>query len=253
MKQLTMSQLFDKLSDLKTLFQFGQKIIPILQNLIDFMQDTIPLLENINNSIAESTSKIPKASNQISNVTSATELATTEILDLVDVISGGLMELEAKYRGYIEQEKDFQEKIAALTEMAADRPDIVEFVKSNLQRNSAELLESSLETFPKLMNDTYSITLALQVQDITSQQLAAVNHLIESVQDNLAKLIDDFEGTQLNELEHLSKIEVPEGATYDPNARYDKTTDRQEMADEIINNVDMGAKASQADIDKLFS
>jgi len=253
MKQLTMNELFNKLNDLKTLFQFGQKIIPILQNLIDFMQDTIPLLENINRSIAESTSKIPKASNQISNVTSATELATTEILDLVDSISGKMYDMEAKIRTFIETENAKKEKLEKLKELVKDNPELSNFVQENFTLD-VSVLEEILEFFPKLQNDAYSITLSLQVQDITSQQLAAVNHLIESVQENLTKLIEDFETTQLDELEGLAKIEVPEGATFDPNARYDKSGERQEAADEIINQVkDTGTQIDQSEIDKLFS
>ena len=82
-----MSQLFAKLNDLKKVFSYGERLIPVIHSLGEFMKETVPLLENINKSIAESTSKIPKASNQIQSVTSATELATTEILDLVDVLN----------------------------------------------------------------------------------------------------------------------------------------------------------------------
>ncbi len=254
MKQLTMNDLFNKLNDLKTLFQFGQKIIPILQNLIDFMQDTIPLLENINRSIAESTSKIPKASNQINNVTSATELATTEILDLVDSISGKMYDMEAKLNSYIEKIKQDKQNVEKLKELAKDNSELLKFIEENFVVDTA-VLEEIAANFPSIQNDAYSITLSLQVQDITSQQLAAVNHLIESVQENLAKLIDDFETTQMDELEHLAKIDVPEGATFDPNARYDKSGERQEMADEIINQVqdNLNTQVDQSEIDKLFS
>ena len=93
-----MTQLFNKLNDLKAVFTYGQKIIPIIQNLVDFMKETIPLLETINNSIADSTSKIPKASHQINNVTHANEMATTEILDLVDVISNETSKIEERFK-----------------------------------------------------------------------------------------------------------------------------------------------------------
>lgn len=89
-----MNQVFSKLSDLKYVFHFGEKLIPIIQSIIEFMRDVVPLLENINQSITDSTNDIPKASHQINNVTSATELATTEILDLVDSISGSLTNME---------------------------------------------------------------------------------------------------------------------------------------------------------------
>ncbi|MCK9212589.1 MAG: hypothetical protein M0P61_17295, partial [Ignavibacteriaceae bacterium] len=62
-KATNLSELFEKLDDLKTVFRYGEKLIPVIQGLVDFMRDTVPLLENINTSIAESTSKIPKATN----------------------------------------------------------------------------------------------------------------------------------------------------------------------------------------------
>jgi len=260
MKPITMNALFDKLSDLKTLFQFGQKIIPILQNLIDFMQETIPLLENINQSISESTSKIPKASLQINNVTSATELATTEILDLVDVISSYVSNMEGDLKKILEVEKNKTQTFEQLKVMLSDKPEALQLIESAFMLNGTkEILDANLSVIPKILNDVYSITLALQVQDITSQQLLAVNHLIESVQGNLAKLIDGFEETNIHELEHLSQINVPEGATYDPNAQYDHSDHRQKMADSIINDSaatkasTSAAKASQDEIDKLFS
>ena len=49
----------------------------------------------------------------------------------------------------------------------------------------------------KIKDDANNITLSLQVQDITSQQLAAVNHLIESVQAKLGKLVVNLEGTDI--------------------------------------------------------
>src|SRR5690554_1215843 len=101
-----MSELFEKLNDLKTVFRYGQKLIPIIQSLIDFMKDTVPLLENINNSIADSTQKMPKATHQISNVTSATELATTEILDIVDVISNDISIIENELKEGLQKRKE---------------------------------------------------------------------------------------------------------------------------------------------------
>jgi hypothetical protein len=65
MRSENLSQLFSKLDDLKKVFTYGEKLIPVIQSLGEFMKETVPLLENINRSIAESTSKIPKATNQI--------------------------------------------------------------------------------------------------------------------------------------------------------------------------------------------
>ncbi|MGE5363026.1 MAG: protein phosphatase CheZ [Bacteroidota bacterium] len=249
MKNLNMSQLFDKLNDLKSLFLYGQKIVPILQSLIDFMQETVPLLENINNSIADSTAKIPKASNQINNVTSATELATTEILDLVDAISNSIDGVEKELSVLKENEGKKSRIMEKLKEQLNGQTENLALLEEYQQYgNGLSVIENTLQVFPKLKNDAYNITLSLQVQDITTQQLAAVNHLIESVQSRLASLILDIDETGLDDGD--MSITPPQGATYDPNASYDKSESRQDMIDAIISKESQ--KTSQDEIDKLF-
>lgn len=249
MSSENMSQLFAKLNDLKKVFTYGEKLIPVIQSLGEFMKETVPLLENINRSIAESTSKIPKASNQIQNVTSATELATTEILDLVDVLNADLESIEKCVVDCLEKEKDKEDFLNSLIPKL-NVSDSKIFVDEFLIKNRSSLnLNAVKDRIKKMKDDTNSITLSLQVQDITSQQLATVNHLIESVQDRLASLIDDFDNTKLNENEN--NLNLPEGASFDPNARYSKSLVPQQEVDSIFNK-EMQT-ASQAEIDKLFN
>jgi len=249
MSSENMSQLFAKLNDLKKVFTYGEKLIPVIQSLGEFMKETVPLLENINRSIAESTSKIPKASNQIQNVTSATELATTEILDLVDVLNADLESIEKCVVDCLEKENDKEDFLNSLIPKL-NVSDAKIFVDDFLVKNRSTLnLNSVKDRIKKMKDDTNSITLSLQVQDITSQQLATVNHLIESVQDRLASLIDDFDNTKLNENEN--NLNLPEGASFDPNARYSKSVVPQQEVDSIFNK-EMQT-ASQAEIDKLFN
>ena len=128
-KSINMSQVFDKLNDLKLLFEYAQKIIPILQSLADFMKETVPLLEEINHSIADSTTKIPKATNQISNVTNATELATTEILDLVDAISNSLIGIEKQLTNTVETEQKKDEIVEELKNILPGNSNVIELVE----------------------------------------------------------------------------------------------------------------------------
>lgn len=255
MKNLNMSQLFDKLNDVKVIFQYGQKIVPVLQSLVDFMQETVPLLENINHSIADSTTKIPKASDQINNVTNATELATTEILDLVDVISNSLNKMEMELKKIVAAEEKKTEINSKLKVLLAGNSEALELLDEYSATDiTVETINQISGIFPQIQNDTYSITLSLQVQDITSQQLAAVNHLIESVQNRLASLIQDIDDTNLQEPEQasmsVSGIIAPEGAVFDPNAQYEKSGERQVKIDAII---DKEAKRAQDEIDAFIS
>jgi len=245
------SHLFNKLDDMKSLFQYGQKIVPILQSLVDFMQETVPLLETINNSIADSTSKIPKATTQISSVTNATELATTEILDLVDIITNTLYTIEAELKKILSTGAKKAEAINELKTIVAGNGRAEDLIRTYCENDiTSDSLKNVLKYFPQLCNDAGNITISLQVQDITSQQLAAVNHLIQSVQQKLASLILDIDESKLEELDK-SGIDVPHGSTFDPNASYDKSEVRQDMVDAIIHKENH--KASQDEIDKLFS
>ena len=249
MRSENLSQLFSKLDDLKKVFTYGEKLIPVIQSLGEFMKETVPLLENINRSIAESTSKIPKATNQIQNVTSATEMATTEILDLVDSLNDDLTDIEKTMVEVLAKETDKKDFLMSLIPMLK-KENAELFIKDFLNKNcSTEKLGVLLLQVGKMKNDSNSIALSLQVQDITSQQLATVNHLIESVQDRLSSLIEDFDNTKITEQD--SNLNIPEGASFDPNARYSKSIVPQQEVDSIFSK-EMQT-ASQAEIDKLFN
>ena len=252
MKQIsTMGELFERLNDLKVVFRYGEKLIPIIQSLIDFMKETVPLLEDINCSIADTTNKIPRAKDQINNVSSQTELATTEILDVVDSISLDVEKVD-KYIHDIKSKEDEKKKLwESLKNLIPSSPKADEQIK---QFESLEVYSSTIpaveEIFSKIRNDVYKITLSLQVQDITSQQLAAVNHLIESVRMKLSSLIVHLDETDLNAIENV-KLDMPVNSTFNPDAVYTKSSERQDIADELINSI--SNKTTQDEIDKLFS
>lgn len=216
-----MNKLFEKLDDLKTIFLYSEKLIPVIQKLIDFMRNTIPLLENINQSITETTNKIPSARNQIDSVTSATEMATTEILDTVDKI---LFEINS-------------------SKMIIEN--VVNTLNGNLQDELKEKLNQISASLDNINQYANNVTISLQVQDITSQQLAAVNYLIQSVQARLGSLFQDLEDTNITNMGKYVDKNV-----FNENAKYQDTTEHQNMIDQLI--VTNNSTTSQDDIDKLF-
>jgi hypothetical protein len=99
------------------------------------------------------------------------------------------------------------------------------------------------------------------VQDITEQQLSSVNHLIQTVQARIAALMEDLGSGR------VAEKDIPDGkpsstATFNANARYDHSPDRQKKADETIRSMDNGTTsdmetgsdpaASPSDIDEMF-
>ncbi len=247
-----MSEIFSKLNDLKNVFKFGEKIVPIIQSLIEFMKEIVPLIENINASITESTAQMPKAANQISTVTTQTEMATTEILDMVDKITGQISEMEAIIADFDAKQARSEEIKNTIIEKYGKDTELISLLKEYVELNN---YQNAFAKFKEILlqanNDLFQITLSLQVQDITSQQLAAVNHLIESVNYKLTSLIKEIDQSDIREDIKVIGIEAPMGANYDPNARYDKSEERQQNVDEIVRQTKQ--QASQEEIDKLFS
>ncbi len=248
-----MQILSSKLDELSQLFKIGEKIIPGIQKLIEFMQEIVPLLNNINHSIEESNKKIPKATDHINDVTSATEMATTEILDIVDQISAEIQNLEDQFKSYSEREEEKTKLFAELI-LAAEGNEKVVSIAQKIQElpSSDEFNNNLINSFDRIKNDSYNITMALQVQDITSQQLSSVNHLILSVQKGLSSLIVDLTGDRIKASgDENDEIVMPDKATFDSEAKYSKDDKRQQIADQIMSgNME---KASQDEIDKLFS
>ncbi len=83
------------------------------------------------------------------------------------------------------------------------------------------------------------ILISLQVQDITAQQLASVNHLIESIRSRLSRLI-----SRLADEDVVEEGTIVDPDTFNEHARYDRSGDRQATADQVT--------SSQDDIDALF-
>lgn len=244
-----MTRLFEKLNDLKAIFMYSEKLIPVIQSLIDFMRDTIPLLENINHSITDSASKIPKVTHQINNVTNATELATNEILDLIDKVLNETSHFESMLERLLELEKEKAELIREVA-MESNSPRAVELLQKYDEKydNSARI-EVLLGVIKNIKEYANNITISLQVQDITAQQLAAVNHLIDSVQKKLGSLINDIEKNHIKSTEDL-QIPFEESMTFDPNARYQNGNSPQQLVDDVLTKKINAS--TQEEIDKLF-
>lgn len=221
MDQITnMENIFQKLGDLKAFFVYGQKLIPILQKILTFMEDTVPLLEKVNQSLHESTSKMPKATHQINSITNATEIATTEILDIVD---GMTLDIQS-----------MQSKLESLKSRTGEDEDV----------------KSLLKMVESISNGMMDITISLQVQDITAQQLSSVNHLIGSIQEKLTGLIFEVKDKEIGGIVHVD-YEFPKDGSFNAGARYEKNTGSQNLADSLVSeNVN---NTSQAEIDKLFA
>ncbi len=270
MPSLNIREVLTKIEELQSVFQLGQQTMPFLEELFHFIEDIEPLLDEINASIRESTHKMPHAKSKLQSVTEATELATTEILDLVDA---ALLELKM-LASTLEQTKtsipairSADERLLDLLreELPEDQPKLLEQVqtihdeKQQLLNQCAGASDEELQAIKTIRQKMTQIMMALQVQDITSQQIAAVNHIIESLRDRMTRLV---EHPSIN-AEGGDSAPIESDGSFDVDAQFDPAGDHQSRTDELIDTLQQngaagasqdasGEVATQDDIDELF-
>lgn len=246
-----MENLNNKLKELYQLFKIGEKVIPGIQKLIEFMAEILPLLNNINSSIEESTKRIPKATLQLNDVTHATEIATTEILDKVDLINEEISKWEDFIIELNSKVKKRKELFKSLTEAVANNSAALELLNEYENLFPSDDYQKQIkESIASVREGLETITITLQVQDITSQQLSSVNHLIISVQKKLSGLIVDLSGGEIKTQITNEHVEIPSNLNFDPNASFTNSNKKQELADELLNH--SAGLSSQEEIDNLF-
>jgi chemotaxis regulatin CheY-phosphate phosphatase CheZ len=193
--------------------------VGMIRDFIEHVRSIVPLLEHVKISMEESSSKIPKASKQLNDVTSATESATVEILNVLEAITARI--------GETEKELEVVRQFVGRTNGTAESAMAVKSVET-IQRMLAETKDNSM-----------NIAIALQVQDITSQQIAGVAHTIESIRLALGKALKRFDtpedptSAQAGEQGETATAE-PTDVHFDSDARFTTTPDRQDLADEVI-------------------
>ncbi len=280
MKQKDISALLTKAEELKALFVLGQRVIPFLEEIFIFVGEIQPLLDEINNSIQDNLKKMPNASKQLSKVTEATELATNEIMDIVDGIVYKVDIIKTNFCKISEHDsvkKDDPVKLLESLHQAIsqgkDLKPILPFLantigslkKINGEENK-KIIKDTDELIQSIQNDSDSIMISLQVQDITAQQIAAVNNLLETVQAKLSNILTHFQQSDISDLvkqdtryaetTQISNLHRP--IAFDPDA-VDSITHkltRQQQVDDYMhehNNKADDESTSQDDLDALFA
>ncbi len=251
-----------EIEELKALFILGRRLIPFLEELFNFVKEIAPVLDEINKSLEESSSKIPRASNQLNRVTKTTEMATTEILDALDEMSLKFGEIKG-FLNAIKLCHEKQKKLAQRMNKYFRRGDF-EGAK-NLWEKFFEVLKNCdgfddvLEKLSDAKQSADNIMMALQFQDITAQQISAINHLIGSVQERLSNLLE-----RLGSIENRNFVaKLPEDnnreGSFNSLAEYVEPGSKQKIVDKVIKDLtatvpnENGSPASQEEIDRIFN
>lgn len=243
-----------RLDAVRAVFDVGPHSLPFLEEVAIFLKEISPLLEQINDSIRDSTSTMPRATTQLESVSHATEIAATEILDLVDAATARLGEIKACSEQGIRREQALMEADEHLMEtlrsgLAGRDEELLTTVerlhadRGKMRAQHVELSSSVADTVADVRGMLCRITTSLQVQDITSQQIAAVSHSIESIRRRMNILAQHLntEGSRLG-----MELHDPETrASFDPDARYDRPHDDQAIADAVFGGNGTRRKARQ--------
>ena len=213
-----------KIDELKAIILLAQRVFPSIEELFKFVGDTTPLLEEVNKAIQENLDKMPNAaSKQLAKVTEATETATTEIMDTVDRITNELFNIiseletlksidEQRLENSVSMLRAVADGISAGKDLSPLLTDINNFISRATTATSDEhidIISGIISRLTDIANEANTIIMALQIQDITAQQLAAVNHLLKNIQTRLSKIIlhlNPSSGADLNKDIYIKDI-----------------------------------------------
>ncbi len=258
MIQKDLQVLLKKAEELKALFVLGQRVIPMLEEIFVFVSEIQPLLDDINSSIEENLKKMPSASKQLSKVTEATEKSTNEIMDIVDglvyksdLIKSNLQSIREDNKNKISGMREILEIIQKAINQNNDPKDVLPDISRAIAKLKTSekgevnvIVDNSVEILDTIQMDSSSIMMSLQVQDITSQQIAAVNHLLETVQEKLKGILSKYQSSELNEIvtddgidaERMNISKLHRQIAFDPDAveALAEKDFRQQNVDEVV-------------------
>lgn len=233
-----------KLDEVRAIFVIGQRAVPLLEDLLHFVREMTPLLEEVSQSLHISTARMPTAASQLERVSHANELATTEILDLVDAVQRHVHSASSWLNG-MRQSRDAlklrDQRLLDAISSATSAPGVREALQSWYEEGEtlyaswdSKELERILDTVRDHMQ---SIMMSLQVQDITAQQIASVNHLIESTRQRMAEIVERLSHDVLPQSapdDSLAEMRSSQ-SRFDPLANYDSSGKHQAHADDLVN------------------
>jgi len=241
-----------KISDLLNKVEDKLKLTNLFEDIINFIKDVKPALDNIHNEINANIEKIPAATKKISKVTEATELATTEMLNILDSVFVKVdtitKELETMTNNFNNASKLFVEVLesikdgitndADLKDVLPKINDVIHIITNYQDDNNQQRIIAELQS---INNDATAIMMTLQIQDITSQQLAAVKYLIDNMQMRLQSIIEKVDNSEFKELltdttKNSNVTELHRKIAFDPDAMdsIDYNLNRQQMVDEVF-------------------
>ncbi|WP_118839904.1 hypothetical protein [Salinibacter ruber] len=248
-------EFLDKLDELQAIFVLSRRFAPFLDELFDFVQDITVLLEEVNTTIRTRSGHMERATEHLKSVSEATEVATSEILDHSDEVLKDLRSIEDQLstleEQFAEEAKADNQVLALLREeLGEGHEELLDEVariqgrKQDLRDEWAAQLQDTRDSLSPIRDRMNQIMMSLQVQDVTEQQLSSVNHLIETVRDRIDALLARL-GTGQADRSEAPSGEPSRTAAFNMNAEYDRSGEKQRVADDVVAGDGGGAPAGR--------
>lgn len=261
MAYVNVNDILGKLNELRAVFVLGQRALPFIEEIFVFLKEVAPLLEEINSSMMDSALKMPHATSQLQSISNATKTTTTEILDLIDEV----LFHAHHYDGSLDQTLKDAAGIAhsdalllnLLQSRLADQPEALREVENMMEERRAlqHSIEGSVHARRTVVSEIRTqmdrIMNSLQVQDITAQQIASVTHLLDSMRTRMADLLERLDAQQQQPLSLPDGLEAPADAVFDPNARFDRSDERQRNVDAVFGKRPAGNRSHISNDDEI--
>lgn len=235
--------------------------MPQLVKVVQFLEAVARILNQMYDSVSKSSNTMSKADEQLDKVTDTTEVAATEVMDVVDrsmVRVERITDHIARLKEAVEDEDRFvsrlSSKIEAIGEMNGDVEAIkgvVRDLKKALEQGTraetfTEMFGRITEDLAVLQEELFTISNALQFQDITSQQIRSTNGMLADVSVRLRDLLRNFSDVR------MSAMDPSQYQAFDPEAAFDfeRSAKTQDFVDRFLSG-DMDASQVAGDSDEV--
>ncbi len=164
------------------------------------------------------------------------EQANREIVGILENLRKNKTQLQSAAVERLQHTHSKLEEVNSTTESAAsgilDSLDRAQGYLDTLDADDPDRTSKGSELRDSMRNELFSITEALQFQDITSQQIRYAANVLVELEEKLISVLHLIDVTGLDDAR--TALHDAGSGTYDPNATTKDRAGRQHMADEIF-------------------
>jgi len=168
-----------------------------LEELFISMKDLGKLLYTLSSKISENLTQVSHISVKLSKVSEVTESATLDIMNTLDSMSTICYDSLAKLNIFKNENlvvpKNLLDDILKFS--VEKKPEKVEdliYKIYEIQPVVFTTIDENVDVMNKIIENVSAIMMLLQFQDITTQQLAAANFIISTIQEKIGEIMEKY-------------------------------------------------------------